>query len=56
MYLNEKKIVGVIVRTNLFQQIYAGIRDHVPIATQFFAINEKWVLVKFMKALGTFCV
>ena len=31
-------------------------RDRVPIATQFFAINEKWVLMKFMKALGTFCV
>ena len=28
----------------------------VPIAKQFFTINEKWVLVKFMKALGTFCV
>ena len=30
--------------------------DTVPIAKQFFTINEKWVLVKFMKALGTFCV
>ena len=28
----------------------------VPIAKQFLTINEKWVLVKFMKALGTFCV
>ena len=25
----------------------------VPIAKQFLTINEKWVLVKFMKALGT---
>ena len=31
-------------------------RHSVPIAKQFFTINEKWVLVKFMKALGTFCV
>ena len=28
----------------------------VPIAKQFLTINEKWVLLKFMKALGTFCV
>ena len=28
----------------------------VPIAKQFLTINEKLVLVKFMKALGTFCV
>ena len=28
----------------------------VPIAKQFLTIDEKWVLVKFMKALGTFCV
>ena len=28
----------------------------VPIVKQFLTINEKWVLVKFMKALGTFCV
>ena len=31
-------------------------RHGVPIPTQVFTINEKWVLVKFMKALGTFCV
>ena len=31
-------------------------RHSVPIVKQFLTINEKWVLVKFMKALGTFCV
>ena len=31
-------------------------RDSVPKATWVFAIYEKWVLVKFMKPLGSFFV
>ena len=31
-------------------------RDSVPKATWVFAIYEKWVLVKFMKSLGSFFV
>ena len=31
-------------------------RDSVPKATWAFAIYEKWVLVKFMKPLGSFFV
>ena len=42
---------------NIFQSLKVTENRHsVPIAKQFFTINEKWVLVKFMKALGTFCV
>ena len=36
--------------------MYEEISVSVPIAKQFLTINEKWVLVKFMKAFGTFCV
>ena len=31
-------------------------RQGVPIATQVFTINEKWVLVKFLKRYFSFCV
>ena len=39
---------------SLSPNLYSNVS--VPIAKQFLTINEKWVLVKFMKALGTFCV
>ena len=42
--------------TTLFSGITFLNSVSVPIAKQFLTINEKWVLVKFMKALGTFCV
>ena len=55
----QRKIVVFLFafdRCDWTLRLNISIRDCVPIATQFFAINEKWVLVKFMKALGTFCV
>ena len=57
----EKKNERLAERVELLEALVKKLsategRDSVPKATWVFAIYEKWVLVKFMKPLGSFFV
>ena len=56
--VTKKKFVGGSYQpeATVFELLEHKGSVSVPIVKQFLTINEKWVLVKFMKALGTFCV